>query len=82
MKPLKLARDEACPWCGRTVVLRRSGVLPRHKRVTGADQVTGAVYRDWCAGGGELAYGLGHEQRSQFRAQWRDDGGELIGAES
>jgi hypothetical protein len=69
-----------CPWCGRVIILSRSGVLPRHKAVTGTHPiVTDYVIREWCAGGGELPFALTGDQRRYLRAQWRDEGGQLIG---
>jgi hypothetical protein len=70
-----------CPWCGRALTLSRSGVSPRHKRVTGTHIVTGAPVRAWCPGSSELPWALHAEQRRQLRSQWRDDAGELRGGD-
>lgn len=70
-----------CPWCGRLLTLSRSGVSPRHKRITGAHPVTEAPLRSWCPGSSELPWALNVEQRRQLRTQWRDEGGQPVGGD-
>lgn len=78
-----LSNKAECPWCGRALTLSRSGVSPRHKRVTGTNSVTGFPVRNWCPGSSELPWTLNAEQRRQLRTQWRDDdNGELLGGDT
>jgi hypothetical protein len=74
----QLSHSLQCPWCGRTVICPRTGVLPAHKRIVGTHPKTGDVVREWCPGGGELPLSLSVEQRRHLRTRWRDEGGELV----
>lgn len=71
-------RPIPCPWCGRDIVVTAKGVIPRHKRVTGTDRVTGDVTHGWCEGSGDTPWTLTHSERHYLRTLWRDAGGELI----